>query len=685
MTPREQSGGHPVVRPGVASAFRPELQGLRALAVLLVAVYHIWVGRVSGGVDVFFLVSGFLLTGQLLRAAGRGDLDVRRRWTRSVSRLVPAAAVVLVVTTVAAVLVLPEGRWGQTVREIVASALFLENWQLAADSVDYAARNNVESVAQHFWSLSVQMQVFLLWPLLFAVVALACRNVALIDRPGTLRRTATMALLGVFAASLVYSVNLTITNQPLAYFHTLTRLWEFALGGLLALHGDRIVLSLRARVAAGWTGVVGLVACGALIPVAQAFPGIAALWPTGCAALVLLAGCTGAPLAADRILTAAPARYLGDISYGLYLWHWPLLVLYLQGTGAESVGFGTGALIIGVATVLAAITHEFVEKPLARRRGGARRQARITVACTAAVLTVALAWQVAAVLRVDPEAVLGDDAHPGANALLSDDEISPAPLLPSAVAVTEDWVRIERWDCTPMTGFPMDACAQPLRVAEDTQELVPPDRRIVVVGDSHAQQLTGALLPIAEQHNWQIIAIVRGACPFSTASEVVPDEADCLAWNAAAADEITALQPDAVVTLATRDARAGQTEQTPAGFVERWRRLDEQGIPVIALRDNPRFDHSVPDCVQTQPDDVGGCGVDRADIYAPTPPWADLPDIPPNVTFVDTADAVCDAERCPPVIGNVLVYMDDNHLTATYSTSMSDLLASRIEEGLGWP
>ncbi|MHA6618071.1 acyltransferase family protein [Pseudonocardia sp. DLS-67] len=685
MTPREQPGGHPVVRPGVASAFRPELQGLRALAVLLVAVYHIWVGRVSGGVDVFFLVSGFLLTGQLLRAAGRGDLDVRRRWTRSVSRLVPAAAVVLVVTTVAAVLVLPEGRWGQTVREIVASALFLENWQLAADSVDYAARNNVESVAQHFWSLSVQMQVFLLWPLLFAVVALACRNVALIDRPGTLRRTATMVLLGVFAASLVYSVDLTITNQPLAYFHTLTRLWEFALGGLLALHGDRIVLSLRARVAAGWTGVVGLVACGALIPVAQAFPGIAALWPTGCAALVLLAGCTGAPLAADRILTAAPARYLGDISYGLYLWHWPLLVLYLQGTGAESVGFGTGALIIGVATVLAASTHEFVEKPLARRRGGTRRQARITVACTAAVLTVALAWQVAAVLRVDPEAVLGDDAHPGAHALLSDDEISPAPLLPSAVAVTEDWVRIERWDCTPMTGFPMDACAQPLRVAEDTQELVPPDRRIVVVGDSHAQQLTGALLPIAEQHNWQIIAIVRGACPFSTASEVVPDEADCLAWNAAAADEITALQPDAVVTLATRDARVGQTEQTPAGFVERWRRLDEQGIPVIALRDNPRFDHSVPDCVQTRPDDVGGCGVDRADIYAPTPPWADLPDIPPNVTFVDTADAVCDAERCPPVIGNVLVYMDDNHLTATYSTSMSDLLASRIEEGLGWP
>ena len=679
MTPREQRGGLPAAGAGPATRFRPELQGLRALAVVLVVVYHVWVGRVSGGVDVFFVVSGFLLTGQLLRAAERGEFAVRRRWWRSLARLVPAAAVVLVITALAAVLVLPESRWGQTVREIVAAALFLENWQLAADAVDYAARNNVVSVAQHFWSLSVQVQVFLLWPLLFAVVALACRNA-----PGKLHRTATMALGGVFVASLVYSVELTIANQPLAYFHTLTRLLEFALGGLLALHGDRIVLTRRARVAAGLTGVVGLVACGAVIPVAHAFPGVAALWPTGCAALVLLAGRTGVPLGADRILTAAPARYLGDISYALYLWHWPLLVLYQQASGEEWVGLGAGALIIGAATVLAAITHECVEKPLARRRGGPRRQARITVACTAAVLAVALAWQAAAALRVDPDAVLGDDSHPGARALLSDEEIPPAPLVPSAMAVTEDWVRIERWNCAPMAGFPMDVCAHPLPVAEDTQEPVQPDRRIVVVGDSHAQQLTGALLPIAQQHNWQIITIVRGACPFSTVSEVVPDEPDCLAWNAAAADEIIAMRPDAVVTLASRDARVGRTEQTPAGFVEQWRRLDSEGIPVLALRDNPRFDYSVPDCVQTRPDDVDGCGVDRAEIYAPTPPWADLPDVPPNVTFVDIADAVCDAQRCPPVIGNVLVYMDDNHLTATYSTSMSDLLASRIGEGLGW-
>jgi SGNH domain (fused to AT3 domains) len=137
-------------------------------------------------------------------------------------------------------------------------------------------------------------------------------------------------------------------------------------------------------------------------------------------------------------------------------------------------------------------------------------------------------------------------------------------------------------------------------------------------------------------------------------------------------------------SLASRDARVGQTERTPDGFVEQWRRLAALDIPVLALRDNPRFDYSVPDCVQTRPDDIDGCGVDRAEIYAPTPPWTDLPDIPSNVAFVDIADAVCGPDRCPPVIGNVLVYMDDNHLTATYSATMADLLSGPIQAGLGW-
>jgi peptidoglycan/LPS O-acetylase OafA/YrhL len=714
-----------------ATGYRPELQGLRALAVVLVVVYHVWINRVSGGVDVFFVVSGFLLTGQLVRAAESGGIDLWRRWSRTLLRLTPTAAVVLAATALAGALVLPEARWVQTVREIAAAALFLENWQLAADSADYAARNNMASVVQHFWSLSIQGQFFVLWPLLIAVVAIACRGSAEL-----LRQRTTLMLLGLAAASLTYSIELTIANQPLAYFHTLTRLWEFALGGLLALHIDRIVLTLRSRIVAGWTGVVGLIACGIALPVTSVFPGFAALWPTGCAALVLLAGHTGSPAAADRWLAGRPARYVGDISYALYLWHWPVLVLFLVASGQETPGPAAGALIIVCSAALATLTHHVVEQPLLRRPTSTRAGYRYAAVGTTIVLLLAGSWQLVGFQRAQTTADMGDPTHPGARALLTG-AVEPAPLLPPPVTVLEDWVRIERWDCTPMAAFPMDMCTRPLaspmdeppadepthdyrpdeygadeygaddqspdQPSEDVPaadgsapadhaadgaappvEPAPPARRIVVVGDSHAQQLIGALIPLAERNHWQLTAIVRGACPFSTASEVVPDEPDCLAWNAAAADEIAALRPDAVVTLASRDVRPGLTEQTPAGFVEQWRRLDAQGIPVLALRDNPRFGHSVPDCVQRHSEDVAVCGANRADVYAPTPPWVEIPDLPGNVAFVDIADAVCDADLCPPVIGNVLVYLDDNHLTATYSNSMADLIADQVQAGLGW-
>ena len=264
---------------------RPELQGLRAVAVALVVVYHVWFGRVSGGVDVFFVVSGFLLTGQLARTAERGPLALGRRWIRMLGRLLPCAVVVLVATVVAGMLLLPEGRWQQTLGEVGAAAVFLENWQLAADAVDYAARSNMSSPVQHFWSLSIQGQFFLVWPLLVALVALAARG-----EPTRVREHLTVTTLGVFAASLMFSVALTATNQPLAYFHSLTRLWEFALGGLLALTIDNVRLPRRTRVHLGWIGLTGLLACGAVLRVGTVFPGIAALWPTGCAVLVLLAG-----------------------------------------------------------------------------------------------------------------------------------------------------------------------------------------------------------------------------------------------------------------------------------------------------------------------------------------------------------------------------------------------------------
>jgi peptidoglycan/LPS O-acetylase OafA/YrhL len=583
-------------------------------------------------------------------------------------RLVPTAFTVLLATMVASALVLPEGRWPQTIGEIIAAALFLENWRLAADAVDYAALNNVASVVQHYWSLSIQVQFFLLWPLLVAVIALACRHDL-----ARLRGRLTVAALAVFVVSLVLSVRLTEANQPLAYFHTLTRLWEFAAGALLALCADRVRLRPGVRVAMGWVGVAGLLVCGLVLPV-SVFPGYAALWPTGCAAMILLAGATGSRRGADRLLAARPARYLGRLSYALYLWHWPILVLYLVASGTESVGLAAGLGVVAVAVALAALTHHVVESPLARAQLTDLRRARVCTAGLLLILVGAGGWQLETSRRA-AAVPHGEDSHPGARALLTG-QPPDAPLLPPPVTVYEDWVRIEHWDCTPLAGFPMDSCALPTGPE-------PPLRRIVVVGDSHAQQLTGALVPVAERHGWHITVIARGACPFSTVSEVDPDDEDCRAWLSAVGEEIIDLNPDVVVTLATRNVRAGLAEQTPAGFVEQWARLHDAGIRVVALRDNPRFDISMPDCIQQQGRHNPACGISRDAVYSPEPPWTQRDDVPPSVAFVDIASAVCTADFCPAEIGNVMVYLDDNHLTATYAASMAELLEPELIAAIG--
>ena len=174
----------------------------------------------------------------------------------------------------------------------------------------------------------------------------------------------------------MFSVALTATNQPLAYFHSLTRLWEFALGGLLALTIDNVRLPRRTRVHLGWIGLTGLLACGAVLRVGTVFPGIAALWPTGCAVLVLLAGSTGARWGADRLLTSRPLRYVGDVSYPLYLWHWPVLVFSLVLTGRDRLDFAAGAGVVALSMVLAVLSHHLVEKPVPALPGGGFRAGR---------------------------------------------------------------------------------------------------------------------------------------------------------------------------------------------------------------------------------------------------------------------------------------------------------------------
>ncbi|WP_243418086.1 acyltransferase family protein [Actinomycetospora cinnamomea] len=656
-----------VGREARSSRFRPEIEGLRGLAAVLVVIYHVWVGRVSGGVDVFFLLSGFLVVGMLVRSVERGRLRVAATWLRLFWRLLPTAGLVLLVSAVAAIALISPLRWPQNIAELLASAFFLENWRLAADAVDYYADNNTASVAQHFWSLSVQGQFYVVAPLLVLLVAVVARRLR-----ADVRRVLLVVLAGVVAASLTYSVITTAVDQPFAYFDSLARAWEFAIGGILGLTIDRIRLSRGVRVLLGWVGVLALVACGAALDVGAGFPGYLALWPVAAAAAVVVAGSTGSGAGADRLLVSRTGQYLGEISYPLYLWHWPVLILYLSYRERAEVGLVGGLGVVGLSVVLAVVSHHLLERPARDVKPGGPpwwRPAVLVAAALAPVLLVCLAWHAASSQRAGAYVDLGDPSHPGAVARLPGfvyDGEPDAPLRPSTVAVVDDWVEYER-DCVRPPAWPnLELCTY--LPAEE------PDRVITVVGDSHVQQFLPALESLALERNWEVRTLIRPGCPFSTSSDANIGEVPCLEWNAAAIEYLVAEPPDAVVASSTRNVRAGLTEETPPGFVEAWQRLDAAGIPVVALRDNPRFDWWPAECVETHGRGAPECELPRDQLYAPEPPYAAM-DVPPNVGFLDLTDHLCTETVCPPEIGNVMVYLDDNHLSASYARSLAPVVS----------
>jgi peptidoglycan/LPS O-acetylase OafA/YrhL len=663
--------------PAAARRFRPELQGLRGLAVGLVVIYHVWVGRVSGGVDVFFVISGFLLAGQMTRAAERGAVDVLAYWGKTAKRLLAPTAIVLVGVVLASIAILPHSRWPQTLQEVLASALFFQNWQLAADSVDYYAAHNTASVVQHMWSLSIQGQFYLLFPLVIVLVALIARRV------GTdVRRAVTIALVVLSVGSLTFSVVLTATSQQFAYFHSATRLWEFTLGGLLAVAGSGPALPRRMAIAVGWIGVLGLVLCGVVLDVEGGFPGYLALWPVLCALAVLVAGETRHRLGADRFLSSPAMQYLGNISFPLYLWHWPVLLFALALTRRPDLGLEGGLLVIAASVLLAVMTRHLVEVPLGSVTLGRSPRwgsHRVAVVLLAPVLVLVSGWQGLISLDQRSAADVGQGQHPGAMALVNGDAGSGGddiPTIPSFTALTGDWepappeCRLSSYEPT------MQVCSSPI----DGE----PSRHLVLVGDSHIQQFTAALLPYAESRRWQVTTILKGACPFGLGAPEESVAPGCQEWNEQALQEVRDMHPDAVVTIASREVRVGHTEETPPSFVEGWRALDALGIPVLGVRDNPRFDYAPAACVEGQLAPDIPCTEPRSALYPDVPSYERAGEIPGNVSFLDLSHFVCTATECPPVIGGVFVYLDDNHLTATYGRSMSPVLGPEVARLMGW-
>lgn len=664
------------------SSYRPEVQGLRALAVLMVVTYHIWFGRVSGGVDVFLLISAFLLTLSFVRKVEGGRaLDLGRYWLRQFKRLLPPVAVVLIGTLTATALFVPQSRWTEILSQSWSSLLYFQNWVLAADSVDYyAVDHSTASPLQHFWSLSIQGQVFILWPLLFAASAFLSRVCRI-----PFRRVVLAVFGTLFAASLAFSVMETYGNQAHAYFDTRTRLWEFALGTLLALALPYLKLPRGVRIVAGWLGLAAMLSVGFLLDVQGQFPGYVALWPLLAAALVIVAGQTGSRFGADRLLSWKPLMRLGDMSYALYLWHWPVLVIYLIWRGRQEVGPVGGTAIIALSLVLAYLTTKLVERPLrssAWVNRNSRRAVVVIAVCLAVVAAPLAGWQQGLRLQSEHLAAEATKENPGARVLLADFEdrsSGTSQPIPTSSMMPDEWGVLPS-DCDDAADGPTDPLLE--EVCMSTESVAEPEKTLLVVGDSHAEQWLGALEPMAEKHNYRVIALLMGGCSFGDYSE---DRASgCNDFNTKVLEYASELKPDALVTMATAAQATDAADPPVAGLPEAAEQLARDGIPVVGIRDNPRFNFDMIQCAESNGVLSPDCSMNVTDKLSSPRTVATYFDSLPGVELVDMTDMICPGGTCVPVVGNVYVYMDSNHLTTTYTASMADEFDRRIHAALGW-
>ena len=680
-SPRRSGAG---VAPTRKSKFRPEIQGLRSLAVLMVVSYHIWFGRVSGGVDVFLLISAFLMTLQFVgRYEQNRPMALIKHWLHLFRRLLPAAVTVIAATLATSYLLLPRTRWLDIVDQAWASLFYYENALLQSRAVDYyATDHSLASPFQHFWSLSIQGQVFILWPLIFAGAAFLAKKYRL-----HYRILLCYVFAGVFLVSLVYSIIFTVTNQAQAYFDTGARLWEFALGTLVALILPGLRIPRTGRIVLGWLGIVAMLSCGILLNVQAAFPGVAALWPTLAAASVIAAGQTGSRFGVDRILSAGPLVRLGDNSYALYLWHWPVLVIALAATGRDHAGPISGTVIIVVAMGLAFLTTKFIEKPWREWQWPEVNRRRSVLAVTACLLTVAVPLtgiQVQQHFATLAAQAAAERNNPGAQALLPgfvDRSDADAALLPAAEQLPADWATLSgpcTGDLEPEDDTIRDTCSQS-GPSDD------PAKSVLVLGDSHAQQWLAAIGKVAEQQGWTVYAMLKGGCQVQPATpELEETNPDCKSYNDAVGEQIARTPPDAIMVVGTAAAPSSPEEVLTPGLEESARAWTDQGIDVVAIRDNPRFNFNMADCVVTKGQDSPDCRPAQANLLAAESPFKALGGQVRGLAFVDMTDLICDGTYCPGVVGNTFVYLDNNHLTRTYVASMSSVFGERLMAATGW-
>jgi peptidoglycan/LPS O-acetylase OafA/YrhL len=690
-----------------ATGHRDDIQGLRAVAVLLVVLDHAGVSFMRGGyvgVDVFFVLSGFLITGVLLSGvAKRGYLSFADFYVRRAKRILPAAALTLVVTMIAAYYLLNYVRARQAVWDSVWAALFGANIHFSQLGTDYFAQGQPPSPIQHYWSLSVEEQFYFVWP---ALLALALFGVLAGRASGTRRQAdgvvvtngALHRLLLVIviagAASLAWSIHETGVHPVAAYFSGFGRAWELALGAMLAICAAYVLrVSSGPRALLGWLGLAMIAVAGVTYSAGTAFPGYAALLPTVGTALVIGAGIgTSHRFGPACVLSTAPLRYVGDRSYALYLWHWPVLVIAVAYAGHE-VSVGVKLLLLAGAFLLSIVSYKFFENPIRRARWRAPASAALIPATAVAIAAVAIGTLVAIDSNFRVQDASAAPASPSFVGFQSAPQAPVAKPLPEVVASVKAARRGARIPASlnPPVGELLDekylyffpeGCV-PANDSDTTSDICrlgdpSAQKTIVLVGDSHAQMWMPTLLAMAKRDGWAVIPLVKSAClPSMWVSNGYPntkaaDLRHCHAWFKWAAGKARSLRPDVVLATGCCGSAPDSTlVDTRKGYLALTSRVKRTAKSVVLIGDNVGLQREPTDCLLARNATMRTC----------TPNWPverfalneNLQAISgkSGFGFLNTTGWYCFQHECPTVVGNTIAYRDTDHISMQYALRLA--------------
>ncbi|MFC4784108.1 acyltransferase family protein [Nocardioides sp. MAHUQ-72] len=691
-------------------SFRPDIQGIRALAVLLVIVHHLGGHGISGGfigVDVFFVVSGFLITSLLVREVDRtGRVSLVDFYARRARRILPAATVVTLATVVGSTVLLAMLRTQTVITDAVWATLFAANVRFAMVGTDYFAQGEPPSPLQHYWSLSVEEQFYLVWPVILLLCAVWARR-----RSRTAgRRLSVVVLATLVAASLAWSMWATYHSPTTAYFSTFARAWELGVGAgcALLLSGGRWRPPAAVSAALPWAGLAAIGVAALWLTPRTPFPGIVATLPVLGAAALILGGAHERPTVVGRVLSSPPAVRVGDWSYSLYLWHWPLIILVRSQVGPQRFNTPAFQLVMLVLIfVLSWATYRWVETPF---RSGHRwrvpvRALAIYPSCLALVFVGVFASDQTLRYRLgefgnDPAISTSDYpsgklAHDSYVALVEasvlaarDGRAVPSKLQPRLLGLRDQTASLG--DCDYRTG---------------TRKLCPvgdprADRTIVVTGDSHARALSPAVEALGRKYGYKVYVLVYSGCMASTLEEI--DHLTGRTWGACedfkawVTDTVASMHPDLVLVSSSYgrfvDPGTGDVsspggdldhylETLRTGFRQEFETFKESADAVYVVGNTPKLPRETGVCLSHGDPDLGDCAFRpgrQATAVARTSFEAARD---AGVGVVDARKWFCADGLCPSVVGSFITMRDSEHMTPDYARWLATPLARALGVG----